>query len=331
MQGGFTDFAGYSISTFLWDGARIAVEITALAMAIGLVLGLVLAMMRLSRLAVLRSFAWIYIWVMRGTPQLLQLVLIFDALPLLGVKFDSFTTAVIGFSLNQAAFSAEGIRGAVSSVGRNQAVAAASLGMGPLLTLRRIILPQAMPGLLPGIANDTINMIKLTSIASVIFVNELTFRSLQIVGQNFKFFTVFAAAGLIYLLLTSAISLLQVWLERRFDIHRDRSQNVGAFERFLGFGFRHAPPGDAPGQRSTLAPPDAALKSTSSGSSDFLRSLTASLPSEVSAGNAIVCTNVHKNHMATGPSSTGSISRSGTERWWSCLGRAAPENPRCCG
>ena len=79
--------------------------------------------------------------------------------------------------------------------------------MGPLLTLRRIILPQAMRAILPGMANDTIGMIKGTSIASVIFVNELTFRSQQIVGQNFKFFTVFAAAGIIYLMLTSAISL----------------------------------------------------------------------------------------------------------------------------
>ena len=81
--------------------------------------------------------------------------------------------------------------------------------MGPFLTLRRIILPQAMRAILPGIANDTIGMIKGTSIASVIFVNELTFRSQQIVGQNFKFFTVFAAAGIIYLMMTSAISLVQ--------------------------------------------------------------------------------------------------------------------------
>ena len=81
--------------------------------------------------------------------------------------------------------------------------------MGPLLALRRIILPQAMRAILPGMANDTIGMIKGTSIASVIFVNELTFRSQQIVGQNFKFFTVFAAAGIIYLILTSAISLAQ--------------------------------------------------------------------------------------------------------------------------
>jgi polar amino acid transport system permease protein len=101
--------------------------------------------------------------------------------------------------------------------------------MGPLLTLRRIILPQSMRAVIPGLANDSIGMLKLTSIASVIFVNELTFRSQQIVGENFKFFTVFGAAAVIYLFLTSVISLLQVWLERVFDHERDQKLTFSWF------------------------------------------------------------------------------------------------------
>ena len=98
---------------------------------------------------------------------------------------DTFTTAVLGFALNEAAFSAESF--AVDlSVKRDQSIAAASLGMSPFLTLRRIILPQAMRAILPGIGNDTISMVKGTSMASVIFVDELTFRGQQIVGQNFN-------------------------------------------------------------------------------------------------------------------------------------------------
>ncbi|GAH43408.1 unnamed protein product, partial [marine sediment metagenome] len=186
------EFLSYLLSGFLWEGAVIAVKITVISMAVGLVLGLVLALMRLSKFWITRSAAWFYIWVVRGTPQLLQLVFIFDALPHIGLRFDSFTTAVIGFSLNQAAFSAEIIRGGILSVNRNQAIAASSLGMGPFLTLRRIVLPQAMRAILPGIGNDTISMLKLTSIASIVFVNELTFRAQQIVGQNFRFFVVFA-------------------------------------------------------------------------------------------------------------------------------------------
>jgi polar amino acid transport system permease protein len=218
------EFVSYVFSGFLLSGALTAVEITVLAMSAGLVLGLGLALVRLSSLAPLRAAAWTYTWIVRGTPQLLQLVFIYDALPLIGLKFDSFATAVIGFALNEAAFSAEIIRGGIVSVSRNQSIAAASLGMGRFLTLRRIVLPQAMRAIMPGVTNDTIGMLKLSSIASVIFVNELTFRAQQIVGQNFKFFTVFCAAGTIYLAMTSAISLLQGWVERHFDLERERAR-----------------------------------------------------------------------------------------------------------
>ena len=133
------EFVSYVFSGFLLAGALTAVQITVLAMSAGVVLGLGLALVRLSSVAPLRIAAWTYIWIVRGTPQLLQLVFIYDALPLIGLKFDSFTTAVIGFALNEAAFSAEIIRGGIVSVSRNQSIAAASLGMGRFLTLRRII------------------------------------------------------------------------------------------------------------------------------------------------------------------------------------------------
>ena len=207
----------YALAPFLLEGALTAIAIAILAMVLGVTLGLLLALARLSPLAPLRWLAGGYIWFMRGTPVLLQLVLIYDALPPLGIRLDSFTTAVLGFALNQAAYSAEIIRGGILSVNRNQSLAAAALGMAPRLTLRRIVLPQAMRAILPGLSNEFISLIKGTSIASVIFVNELTFRAQQIVGQNFKFFTVFAAAGLLYLALTSAVAALQSFLEKRFN------------------------------------------------------------------------------------------------------------------
>ncbi|MEH2471013.1 polar amino acid transport system permease protein [Nitrobacteraceae bacterium AZCC 2161] len=217
----------YASSGFLLDGALTALEIAALAMVGGIVLGLLLALMRLSSLAPVRGTAWFYIWFIRGTPVILQLVFLYDALPLFGLKLDSFTTAVVGFMLNEAAFSAEIIRGGILSVDRKQSLAAASFGMGPFLTLRRIILPQAMRAILPSMANQTISMIKGTSIASVIFVNELTFRSQQIVGQNFKFFTVFAAAGIIYLIMTSVVAMAQFYLERHFNPEAARKSGAG--------------------------------------------------------------------------------------------------------
>lgn len=255
--GWLREMFSYVTLPFLLTGALIAIQISALAMLGGLILGLGLALMRLSRLFVVRAIAAVYIWFVRGTPQLLQLVFIYDALPAIGVRFDTFTTAVFGFALNEAAFSAEIIRGGILSVNRDQSVAASAFGMGPLLTMRRIILPQAMRAILPAIANDMVSMIKLTSIASVIFVNELTFRSQQIVGQNFKFFTVFAAAGVIYLAMTSVISVAQAALERHFNLEVERRS---AGETVLGrlLGFRSRPPvaePPAPGALATISGP----------------------------------------------------------------------------
>jgi polar amino acid transport system permease protein len=219
----FMEVLTYASSSFLLQGAVTALQIAALAMVGGVILGLALALMRLSTLPPVSGTAWFYIWFIRGTPLILQLVFLYDALPVVGIRLDSFTTAVVGFMLNEAAFSAEIIRGGILSVDRKQSLAAASFGMGPFLTLRRIILPQAMRAILPGMANQIISMIKGTSIASVIFVNELTFRSQQIVGQNFKFFTVFAAAGIIYLILTSAVAAAQFYLEKYYSLEASKT------------------------------------------------------------------------------------------------------------
>jgi polar amino acid transport system permease protein len=237
-------FIGYLTSSFLLQGALLAIEIAGLAMIVGLILGLALALLRLSRSKILSGIAWFYIWFMRGTPLLLQLVFIFNVLPAVGLTFGSFTTAVVGFSLNEAAFTAEIIRGGIVSVNRSQSVAAAALGMPGWLTLRRIILPQAMRAILPALANQTISLIKGTSIASVIFVNELTFRAEQIVAQNFRFFEVFTAAGMIYLAMTSAIALVQLGAERRFDFMREADTGIGG--RLLAMAGRTRPPTPKP-------------------------------------------------------------------------------------
>ena len=244
-----SDFLHYLVSRFLLQGAALAVEIAVIAMTLGLVLGLGLALLRLSRHAAVRGPAWCYIWFVRGTPLLLQLVFLYDVLPAVGIKLDAFSTAVIGFALNEAAFSAEIIRGGILSVNRTQAIAAAALGMPGGLTMRRIILPQAMRAIVPGISNQAISMIKSTSIASVIMVNELTFRAEQIVGQNFQFFQVFIATGAIYLVLTTAITFAQTVLERRFDL--ERTPSPPSWRRFLGFGT----PSDTTPRPQTPAPP----------------------------------------------------------------------------
>jgi polar amino acid transport system permease protein len=292
------EFLSYIVEPFLLEGALLALQISALAMIGGITLGLGLALMRLSRNAVIRGSAWFYIWFVRGTPQLLQLVFLYDALPPLGIKLDTFTTAVLGFALNEAAFSAEIIRGGIMSVNRNQGIAATSFGMGSFLTLRRIILPQAMRAILPGMSNDVIGMIKGTSIASVIFVNELTFRSQQIVGQNFKFFTVFAAAGVIYLIMTSAISASQALLERRFNIEIDREAGRGSGFTFFNISLFGFGPKPAAVPASVARTPAAATKDNveAAASLDWIRNITN--PTSPAPGNEsvpfVVFRNVHK-------------------------------------
>ena len=243
----------YALSSFLLQGAWVAVQITALAMVAGLLLGLMLALMRLSPLKPISGLAWGYIWLIRGTPLLLQLVFIFDALPRIGIRLDSTTTAVIGFALNEAAFAAEFIRGGILAVSKSQSVAAASLGMGSFLTLRRIVLPQAMRAILPQISNGTIAMLKGTSLASIIFVNELTFRAQQIVATNFAFFTVFAAAAILYLTMTTVITLVQMVLERRLD---PELRVIGERPSLLGSLWRMGRPPVAPAPAAPVAGPD---------------------------------------------------------------------------
>jgi len=278
-QSGLTPFAemlGYVVNPFLLAGAW-------------------LALMRMSRLGPVRAIAWFYIWFVRGTPQLLQLVFIYDALPPLGITLDTFTTAVLGFALNEAAFSAEIIRGGILSVNRNQAIAATAFGMSPFQTLRRIILPQAMKAILPGMANDVISMIKGTSIASVIFVNELTFRSQQVVGQNFKFFTVFAAAGIIYLAMTSAVAIAQALLERRFNLEIDRSAGRGSgFGSLFGFSLFKGPAQERKAPEVAPAPqvhaPVAPIKL------DWIRKVTAGPSEEATNKPFVTFRNVHKSY-----------------------------------
>ena len=236
-------FRHYLTLPFLLEGMWLTLRIFVAAMAGGLVLGLLVALMRLSSYRVLSGAAWLYVWLLRGTPVLLQLVFLFDALPLVGIVMPPVTTAILGFALNEAAFSGEVIRGGILSVNRNQTLAAASLGMGSLLTLRRIVLPQAMRAILPAIGNDAISVLKGTSLASVIAVNELTLRSQQIVAQNFKFFPVFAAAGLMYLTVTTLISGIQYVLERRVspDAERRRPGNRSPLGRLFGFRLGSSP------------------------------------------------------------------------------------------
>lgn len=301
----------YLTSANLLTGLWIAIQITTLAMISGLALGLVLALMRMSKNPIVSSTAWLYIWIMRGTPILLQLIFIFDALPRVGIRLDPFTTAVIGFALNEAAFAAEFIRGGLLSVKRNQSVAASALGMGTFVTLRRIIIPQALRSITPQISNATISMLKGTSLASVVFVNELTFRAQQIVATNFDFFTVFIAAASLYLMTTTLISLCQLVIERRLDPElRSLSKQPSIWSRWVTGVATPSPkydvvePKEDPATTAEAATPPVPVNPASAKADNSIIKAIASSASknarETGDTPFVVCKNVHKSYYLRG-------------------------------
>ena len=204
---------------FLLKGAIWTVVLSLGGMFFGLLLGFGLALLRRSQQLLLRGVARLYISFFRGTPLLVQLFVIYYGLPELGVQLDPLPAALIGFSLNMAAYTAEIIRSAIGAIDRGQWEAAASIGMTPLQTLRRAILPQALRIALPPLGNSFIALVKDTSLAATIQVPELFRQAQLITARTFEIFSLYFAAALLYWILASLLSTLQERLERHYGRH----------------------------------------------------------------------------------------------------------------
>jgi polar amino acid transport system permease protein len=175
------DFLHYLTLGFLWKGLLIALEIAVASFLLALPFSLGIAVMRTSDKALVRWIPAPFIWVMRGTPILLQLLFWYNVLPLIGIHVSAIWTAIIGLTLNEIAFMGEIIRGGLQSVKQTQRDAAAALGLRPTQVLRRVVVPQALRAIAPAMSNEAIMIVKNTSLASVITVSELTLRSEQVV------------------------------------------------------------------------------------------------------------------------------------------------------
>ena len=202
------------------EGSRITVYLTLVSGVAGLVLGVLGALGRLSRIPPIRWIASFYIWVIRGTPLLVQLFIIYYGLPEIGLQLDPLPAAIIGFSLNTAAYTCETLRAAIAQIDAGQWEAAASLGMNRRQTLRRIIVPQAARTALPPLGNSFIALVKDTSLAATIQVPELLRQSQLITARTFEVFAMYISAALIYWAIASILSALQARLER----HTNRSE-----------------------------------------------------------------------------------------------------------
>ncbi len=240
----------YLFDTRVLEGLVVTIELTVIAMVIGIVLGVVLAVMRLSPNPLLSGASWFYIWFFRGTPVLVQLLFWFNISALypklgLGIPFGpalvhpnvntlitGFRAAVLGLGLNEGAYMAEIVRAGLISVDEGQGEAAQSLGMTRLQTLRRIVLPQAMRVIIPPTGNETISMLKTTSLASVIAVAELTYAVSNIYSANFKPIPLLIAASIWYIVCTSVLYVGQFYLERYYGRGASRQMTPTALQRW---------------------------------------------------------------------------------------------------
>ena len=201
----------------LRGGLTGTIPLTLMSFVLGLALALVLALMRISGRRLLSGAARAYISLVRGTPLLVQLFVVFYGLPSIGVVIDPWPSAVIAFSLNVAGYAAEILRAAILSVPRGQWEAGYTIGMSPRRTLRRIILPQAARVSVPPLSNTFISLVKDTSLASLILVTELFREAQQIAAFSQEFMLLYLEAALIYWVFCFILAVGQDALEKRLD------------------------------------------------------------------------------------------------------------------
>ena len=223
----------YLFSPEILAGLGRTLLLTALAMVIGLAIGMVLAIMRLSSNPVFQAVSWGWIWFFRGVPPLVQLIFWYNLALLfptigIGVPFGPqwvawdtnrlitpFSAALLGLSFTESAYAAEMLRAGIQAVSAGQAEAAASLGMTRAQALRRIILPQALRVVIPPIGNDTISMLKFTSLVSVLALPDLLYSAQMIYARTYQTIPLLIVATLWYLALSTLLTLVEHWIERR--------------------------------------------------------------------------------------------------------------------
>lgn len=205
----------------LLDGLKLTALVSLASIAIGMILGLFICLMKMSKNVVLRGIAGVYIWIIRGTPMLVQALIIFLGVPQLiqvaipSFRFDAVTAGIITLSLNAGAYLAEIYRGGIMAVPRGQSEAARSLGLSKSKTMRKVILPQALKFSVPSLVNQFIITIKDTSILTVIGMAEVVNKAQQYVGSTFVYFETYSIVALMYLAIISLLMVLSNHIEKK--------------------------------------------------------------------------------------------------------------------
>jgi cystine transport system permease protein len=199
------------------QGLLLTIWISIVSMVIGLILGLITAAAKMSRNPLLRGIAGGYISIIRGTPLLVQLFILYFGLPVIGITLTPVFAGILGLSLNVGGYSAETIRGALLSIPKGQWEAAWSLNMSYLQTMRRIIIPQAARVALPSLTNTFLSLVKDTSLLSVITVPEMLYQAKIIGGREFDYMTVYLVVAFYYWVICTLLNVLQNRMEERYS------------------------------------------------------------------------------------------------------------------
>lgn len=211
-----------SFPQLLSRGLLMTIPLTLISFAIALVIAVVVALVQFARIPVLRQICRFYIWVIRGTPLLVQLYVIFFGLPSIGVNIDAFPAAVLVFSINEGAYAAETIRGALESVPSGQMEAGRCVGMSYVQIMWHVLLPQTFRTAFPALGNELISMIKDTSLAANITVTEMFFQAQRIAGRTYQTMALYLEVAVIYLIFSTVLSLLQRFGEKKLSVYGKR-------------------------------------------------------------------------------------------------------------
>ncbi|UQS82696.1 amino acid ABC transporter permease [Bombilactobacillus folatiphilus] len=202
----------------LLSGTKVTIELFVLTLVISVPLGILVSVGLRSRFSIVRLILEAYVWLMRGTPLLLQLIFIFYGLPTIGIVFERMTAAIVAFVLNYAAYFAEIFRGGLQAISQEQREAAALLGLTKLQAFRFIILPQVIKIVLPSMGNEVINLIKDSSLVYVLGIGDLL-RAGNVATARDVTLAPLILVGIFYLIMTGCLTLLQNWIERRFSYY----------------------------------------------------------------------------------------------------------------
>ena len=206
-----------SFLKILLPGIKVTIPLTIISFSLAMVIGIVTALVQFANIRVLKQLARFYIWVIRGTPLLIQLFVVFYGLPSVGIIIDPFPAAVIVFSINEGAYSAETIRGALDAVPKGQIEAGYCSGLNFIQIMWHIVLPQALRMAFPSLANGLIAMVKSTSLAANITVMEMFMVTQQIVARTYEALALYLELAFIYLMISTVLTRLQTYIEKRLN------------------------------------------------------------------------------------------------------------------